>query len=223
MSHPPFPLRVVLAQVDAVTTFNPKWDLHCRNGGVRHWSYTSDDDNHTLQMTEGNVDCVCPAGWEGVECGQCSSDASCSAAGYGANAKCDRTIGAADDAPMSSSCLPIGGTKMFFESITRTKSTFPNVHISRKHGTVRIAVLGETDYPWNSTALVPDPGLFGANSSGFLQNPTSFHMIGSGCSSTRRGKCPIAGGHPAGATCNNLVCPTIRYECPSDCDNDQVC
>ena len=204
-----------------MTTFNPKWDLHCRNGGVRHWSYTSDDDNHTLQMTEGNVDCVCPDGWEGVECAQCSSDASCSAAGYGASAKCDRTIGVADDAPMSSSCLPIGGTKLFFESITRTKSTFPNVHISRKHGTVRIAVLGETDYPWNSTALVPDPTLYGANSSGFLQNPTSFHMVGSGCSSERRGKCPIAGGHPPGSTCNNLVCPTIRYECPSDCDNDQ--
>ena len=40
---------------------------------MRHWTYTKDDSGHTAQMTNGNIDCVCPAGWEGAECAQCSA------------------------------------------------------------------------------------------------------------------------------------------------------
>ena len=66
---------------------------------------------------------------------------------FSVNAKCDRTIGfgaAADDAPLSISCIPSGFSRDFFELQTRTKTTFNNVHVSRKEGTVRISALGET-------------------------------------------------------------------------------
>ena len=58
-------------------------------------------------------------------------DESCASAGYGAKATCDRTIGEVDDAPFTASCVPIGGTKILFEAYTNTKSSMPNVHISR--------------------------------------------------------------------------------------------
>lgn len=176
-------------------------------------------------MTNGNIDCVCPAGWEGAECAQCSADESCASAGYGAKATCDRTIGEVDDAPFTASCVPIGGTKILFESYTNTKSSMPNVHISRKFGTVRINVLGETDFPWNQTAYVPTAKLVkqgDGNGTGLAQNPTSFHMIGTGCISTRRAACPPLSGHPQGSTCNTLKCNAVRYVCPSDCDNDPL-
>ena len=64
------------------------------------------------------------------------------------------------------------------------------------------------DSPWNSTAYVRNGWIKdgAARSSGFLQSPTTFHMIGSSCTSERRAKCPALSGHPAGATCNNLRC-----------------
>ena len=197
------------APVDAVTTFNPKWDLHCRNGGVRAWSYTSDDFNSTMQMTEGNIECACPPGWEGVECAQCSSNASCSLAGYGVKSTCDRGIGAPDDAPLAMSCKPIEGTKLFFESITRTKTTFNNVHASRKRGTVRISALGQTDFPWNNTAYIRSGWVKdgAANSSGFLQNPTSFHMVGSSCTSERRA--PVSASRVLTVITLHLMCMRI--------------
>ena len=195
---------------DPTLYFDPLWDLHCRNGGVRHWTYAK---HPPVAMSNGNNDCVCPPGWTGVECAQCVDNSSCS----GDAATCDRTIGLVPDAPLSASCMPVGATEIFFEMSTQTLVTVPNLHISRKRGTVRLNLLGETDFPWNLTfGSAP----FASTTNGFLQNPTAFHIIGSECTSERNKTCPAGHKtHPLGALCNNIVCPSVRYECPSDCDS----